>query len=649
MIKKSIVPRIVGILAGYVVIFFVLVLIQFTKYGNFTKRINGLTVSAQYVEDTGAQLAATGMSGGSFFPPGADWRAITGKATVNYRGVEYRLTEENRVEIRGSDGYSKALLPEYLAVSESGAAFRFAGGTVLSFSLSETEDGGSLAIRADFALGAASLELPYRLLPTSRTEKAEDGSFIITYNDSTYAFAAASVNQNKQTLTLNGGKPLASYRAVVVEAPVVIASGQESGVETPVLPAEEPVFNPRDFVIMGAVNPASYTVALGQWRGQNVASWRSSVNETRIMALVSESLQRGGVSSYDEALAAVPSSYLNRSINGVEKTFESSPFFGSTEQALRALISFERDTSAHISQEISSQSLDFFLRDFPRAPSSVAYLAMRGETALLDAVAAWAHALDPSQITADHVPGVLESYLDWAAYRSGVENPFAHFSDRVYALVSAGIRKNSAGDKVFVFNNGLADMLFNLRLGMALSSYAEETGNADWAAAGRSVILSVLSMTNASGLVPRELLVSDIMAAVPSSPEAAETISSAELYRGLADGGYFPHTAGVKGGTRDLWVWTVSSKVDATAVGQLGASGSSIDISVDFPAGATHYMLIRNVPPSFVRLQLYNMNYRTDPNFERYNSSGWRYSASEQTLLVKMRHRENTEYIRIYW
>jgi hypothetical protein len=59
-------------------------------------------------------------------------------------------------------------------------------------------------------------------------------------------------------------------------------------------------------------------------------------------------------------------------------------------------------------------------------------------------------------------------------------------------------------------------------------------------------------------------------------------------------------------------------------------------------------MLIRNVPPSF-RIQLYNMNYRTDPNFERYNSSGWAYSASEQTLLVKMRHREALEYIRLFW
>jgi hypothetical protein len=59
-------------------------------------------------------------------------------------------------------------------------------------------------------------------------------------------------------------------------------------------------------------------------------------------------------------------------------------------------------------------------------------------------------------------------------------------------------------------------------------------------------------------------------------------------------------------------------------------------------------MIIRGIR-SFVRLQLYDMNFRTDPQFERYDSSGWVYIPQEQTLLVKMRHRTTVENIRIIY
>jgi hypothetical protein len=73
-----------------------------------------------------------------------------------------------------------------------------------------------------------------------------------------------------------------------------------------------------------------------------------------------------------------------------------------------------------------------------------------------------------------------------------------------------------------------------------------------------------------------------------------------------------------------------------------------LDIAATFPVGETHYMVIRGVKP-FTKIQLYNMDYRTDPQFERYDSSGWSYSPSEQTLLVKMKHRTNTEHVRIFY
>jgi len=58
-------------------------------------------------------------------------------------------------------------------------------------------------------------------------------------------------------------------------------------------------------------------------------------------------------------------------------------------------------------------------------------------------------------------------------------------------------------------------------------------------------------------------------------------------------------------------------------------------------------MVIRGIKP-FYRIQLYGMDFRTDPRFESYNSSGYRYNEDTETLFLKMRHKVEMEDIVIY-
>jgi hypothetical protein len=72
-----------------------------------------------------------------------------------------------------------------------------------------------------------------------------------------------------------------------------------------------------------------------------------------------------------------------------------------------------------------------------------------------------------------------------------------------------------------------------------------------------------------------------------------------------------------------------------------------MDINVRFPVNETHYIMLRNVKP-FPILQIYGQNWRRAADFESYyNASGWYYSEPEQTLVLKIAHRSNTEHIRI--
>jgi hypothetical protein len=190
---------------------------------------------------------------------------------------------------------------------------------------------------------------------------------------------------------------------------------------------------------------------------------------------------------------------------------------------------------------------------------------------------------------------------------------------------------------VLAVQDAEADTLFNLRLGHALAAYGAASGRDDWAAVGRSMVLTILALSGESGSAPVK---------VRFNPDgslqntAENRIELADLYHILAPGVYGSRPLAV-GARPGMWTWTAASAVSSRNTAE------ALEIAVSFPPGETHHMIIRGVRP-FTKIQLYNIDYRTDPQFERYDSSGWAYSSSEQTLLVKMKHRSAVEYIRIF-
>jgi hypothetical protein len=126
--------------------------------------------------------------------------------------------------------------------------------------------------------------------------------------------------------------------------------------------------------------------------------------------------------------------------------------------------------------------------------------------------------------------------------------------------------------------------------------------------------------------------------------EAGAVLSSARIYRLLRLGDYSARAVGLHAAATGVWTWTVASGVTAS----FNQENTMLDISVSFPREETHYMFIWGIRP-FAQIRLYDIPYRTDPRFESYNTSGWTYSPSEQTLMIKMKHQLPTEHIQIYY
>jgi hypothetical protein len=512
-----------------------------------------------------------------------------------------------------------------MVISGEAALFAFPDGSELGFNTQYAGGALEMRISASFAGDTAGAELPFKPLRKSGIRDTGDGQFVVTADGVNYSFGRSPMDTERGVLILRAGETPVSYRAI----------------------PERKAFAPADFILPQAQSAQSYHEVLTRWRDQNFSLWNRIIpeqnNEDLVIAFEGEALIRG---TYKAAVSAVAPAFLD----GPARTYESSVYLGRLDQAYRSLNTQEREKIARLSRLINEKSLDFL-----KEPRVFEYFAVRGQLNFIDAGADLVRSIDPATLALDITPGILEGYTDWKTFRPTMENPFERLVDQACFVISESLRrtadsktadgriadgKTADGNRVFVFYGSQGDTEFNLRLGRALLAYAVSAQNASWAGIGRSIILSALSLGDSTGAVKAGLILSET-GEISENP-ARSGLTSARLYRILCPGDYYPRALTIGASVNSIWAWTAASAISASQ------ENNALDIAVTFPSGEAHYMIIRGVRP-FSKIQLYNIDFRTDPQFERYDSSGWSYIASEQTLILKMKHRAAVEHIRIFY
>jgi hypothetical protein len=62
--------------------------------------------------------------------------------------------------------------------------------------------------------------------------------------------------------------------------------------------------------------------------------------------------------------------------------------------------------------------------------------------------------------------------------------------------------------------------------------------------------------------------------------------------------------------------------------------------------GSAHYLMAFGIRP-FNKIKLYDIPYRAATDFEIYNASGYLYQRSASLLMVKLKHKKETELIEL--
>jgi hypothetical protein len=611
--RKSLVPRFLMLVVLYALVFVFLVNLQFAKRTGFTHRVGNLVVQGNYRLEQETSFSNT--------------HALDRGASVFFGGIEFDLGRNNRdgfmLSAEDSAGEIKndPVQPELLIIGDNGLSFRLAGEMKLSFVTRYTGGALELVIEADFLPDHSGLEIPFRPLRTSRIQ--ESGSaLLISSGGVNYSFGGgldSSPELADRIIRLTPESRTVSYRAI----------------------PDRKTVSPENFILAAARNPSGYEEDITQWRDKSYSSWNraaGSPDSVRLLsgetvnAYMSEALKRGTYRAVSAALAPV---YVPASADSF--SFEASAYTGKLDTALRSLSLSERERYSRLARLFNEHSADF-LKEF----HIVEFLGVRGLNNLLDDAADMLRSFDPAVMTLEQSAGFLEGNLDWARVRPGRDNPYDRFLDQAFHVTGDSLKKNPFTEAVLAFSGDEADTELNLRLGSALSRLGDETRQA----LGRSIVLSVLSLADDTGSAPR-IVVQDDNGGFSEKPGAGR-LGSARMYRICRtenNGEYYARAQSLSSGetpATGLWAWTAASNV--SAVQRPGMT----DITVNFPAGETHYMMIRGLRP-FAVLQLYGIDYPSDPQFERYDSSGWTYSSQEQTLLLKMKHRSSSERIRILY
>jgi hypothetical protein len=423
----------------------------------------------------------------------------------------------------------------------------------------------------------------------------------VSHDGAEYTFETTHIDEERRQIFLSRSDPVIFYR---------------------VIPSDN-IFNLAGFIVSGGMEKTLYNDILKRWRDAAFIDWErritaagtapAAVNETVITAYLAEAALRGALI---HAKNMIPVS-LRR---GSYHTFLSAPFWGDLNASLREFVTSEHGKMADIALRAASDP-SFFLT----SEKIFEYLAVRGNNDLFETGIKYINGLNPASITLDMCAGIFEGWLSWNKWRSGT-NPFGEFLPKASALVSANIKKDISAANVFVMRDKV-DVLYNIRLGAALAAYGEVAMNNGWSAVGRSLIISALSFANQDASISGALEMSNAGVFTPAA--SAETLTSALIYGKLELSEFYPHSVGVDAMDGGVWLWTVSPDVD------ISFQNNTLDFYVNFPVGETHFIYIVNLPP-FSRIQLRNIDYRSDPRFEQYNAPGWLYSAAEHVLMVKI-------------
>jgi len=183
---------------------------------------------------------------------------------------------------------------------------------------------------------------------------------------------------------------------------------------------------------------------------------------------------------------------------------------------------------------------------------------------------------------------------------------------------------------------GEADTMLTLRGGLVLQEAGKAADSDIFLALGRSLIYSVLSQSDETGFLPQKTVIQNN----EIKEIRTEAIEPEVLYPLLRKNPFYPRETLLHNEISfGSWIRTCAS------VESFSINDEECIIRFRFPVDGIHHCILQGLPP-FKGVQLFGINWVSDPSFERY-TSGWVYQKDTNTFFLKLKHKTELEEIKI--
>lgn len=511
------------------------------------------------------------------------------KVRISYNGINFFCDDANPAAATKDGSRVNVRLTGAEQKDPLSYTLNFSEDIKVTFELASEEPAASLAIVTDLPDNISDFSFPYNYSSNLSVLKAEKDSVVFAGKRNAWEFSSHLLSAERFGFT--NRNTVATYS--IYDANQKFSF--DSIVDLPIASADEYVKN------------------VAQFKRNLIAAFESNNVETNITEQIAVSYvaAQAETGNYTRAIENVPDSVKKSRL----RTYLSAPYFNTLEDMNSSLEKVMKDYESRISDSAVRQTFDLFtvhkIADFiylHSGQNTVIRLLNNAATADIDS------------LSIGQISGILQVYADLLnlepSYAIVLEPVLEGCVERITEAC-----KYEGSILTISENDTFLSVIQAVETGIALLRYGQISQNETLISAGYALINSYL--TESSSFDLRTL---------------------ANLYPVLAyDNTFYPHLEKIRDeGGEKVWAWTCAKGI------ALDKDSVQATFTVDFPEGDTHYIIIKGVDP-FNSIYIYDMAFRTDPRFETYNSSGYVYKKSTNTLLLKSRHKTEFETVRLVY
>ncbi len=516
---------------------------------------------------------------------------LKNKFSVKFNGLNFSGTEDNpvRAMINGAD--RPIMLKTWKKVSPLSCELSFSNGIALSFSVSDDTAKAYLSVEGTLPPEVSRVFVPYNFAVGTSVLLRTDSQIQVETEKNSWKLNAPSIQRDYVVLAKT--EKVASYsyfnrtHSFTFEDTVAFDGASEATYRNNVENLKQNLINS-----FAQIPSDSQTVA-----------------EQEAVSFVAAMAEKG---RYNEALDSVPQNFKRNAL----RTFLSAPYFDTLARVNEPLQAQLKNYGEMIVRAAESSGLDIFNVRF-----IADYMCMHPGAGSVKKLLAAASAAEISEKPLQQAIGILTVYNDLCDKNQELANILAPAAAKSVEKISSSCAVDE--NLITISENGIfLSVVQAVQAGDAILRYGETVKNSSLVAGGRLIVSSYLKESSSFDL---------------------KTLG--ELYPIVVHDNYFyPHFEILAfNNGRAVWAWTCAKNISYE-----NDSQGSIVLNVDFPLSYTHYAIITGIE-RFQTIYIYDLAFRTDARFETYNSSGYVYQNDSNSLLLKSRHKNQIEQIRLVY